>query len=415
MLRVHNTTVGTTRSVGLAQYNASQGSTVTINTSTVVHVDSVTAYSAAYPSTAQATSYGQGETVYLRAEVSDPFGFDDISGGSIVIKNGAGTTLASSNLVNATHTVGTPSGATRTYEYAYTVPVGAAVGGWTASVTANEGTEGTVSHTGNGGFNVGGSITLTKAWGAGATDGNAVTLTIGGGSSAVAGSSTAPSTVTPATANGTTGNTITLTEAYTSGAAGNYTVTLACARASDGTTVTVSGTGLSRTIVMPADSVNCTWTNSKTVPLTVVKLATVYSDPVNGTTNPKSIPGAIVEYRIIVTNPATTAADTNSVVVRDSVPAHVDLRVADIGASGSGPVSFINGSPSSALTYTFASLSSNTDDVEFSSDNGATWTYAPTPNADGVDPAVTDIRINPKGGFAANNAQFTVKLRVRIE
>jgi hypothetical protein len=116
-----------------------------------------------------------------------------------------------------------------------------------------------------------------------------------------------------------------------------------------------------------------------------------------------------------VTNPAATAADANSVFLRDPVPAHVDLRVADIGASGSGPVSFTNGSPPSGLTYTFASLASTTDDIEFSSDNGASWTYVPTPNANGVDPAVTDVRINPKGAFSSNNAQFTVKLRVRIE
>jgi uncharacterized repeat protein (TIGR01451 family)/fimbrial isopeptide formation D2 family protein len=416
VLRVHDTTVGTTRSVGLAQYNAGQGSTVTINTSTVVHVDSVTAYSAAYPSTAQATSYGQGETVYLRAEVSDPFGFDDISGGTIEVKDAGGATVATAALVNGTHTVGTPSGATRVYEYAYTVPAAASVGGWTASVTANEGTEGTVSHTGNGGFNVGGKITLRGEWGAGATAGHTVTLAIAGGTSAVAGSSAAPSTLTPATANGATGSTITLSETFVPPAsAGDYTVTLACVRDSDSTTVTVSGAGLSRSIVMPGDSVTCTWNNSKTVPLTVVKLSTVRSDPVNGSINPKAIPGAIVEYQIIVTNPAATAADADTIVLRDPVPQHVDLRVVDIGASGSGPVAFVDGSPSSGLSYTFTSLSNNGDDVEFSSDNGATWTYVPVPDANGVDPAVTNVQISPKGAFAPDNAQFTVKLRVRIE
>ena len=415
-LRVVNNSSGSgTRSLNLLQYSSTTGSTITFATSTVVHVDSVAMYSAAYPSVAQATSYGQGETVYVRAVATDPFGFADVSGGTVTIKNPGGSIIATAPLVNGTHTVGTPSGATRTYEYAFQVPVGAAVGGWTASVTAREGTENTVSHTGNGGFNVGGKVTLRKVWGAGATNGHAVALSISGGTSAVAGSSTAPATLTPATANGATGATITLTENFTVGAAGTYTVTLACVRDTDGTTVTVSGTGLSRTITMPPASVTCTWNNSKTVPLTVVKLSTVVSDPINGTTNPKAIPGAIVEYQIILTNPAGTAADVNTVVVTDPLPAFVELRVADYGAPGSGPASFTDGSPSSGLTYTFTSLASGTDDIAFSNTNGATWTYTPVPDGNGLDPAVTNIRINPKGVFNANNAQFTLKFRVRVK
>ena len=231
----------------------------------------------------------------------------------------------------------------------------------------------------------------------------------------MAGSSTAPATLVPATANGATGATITLSETFTSGAAGQYTITLDCVRDSDATTVGTTGTGLSRSITMPPDSVTCTWTNSKSVPLTIVKLSTVHSDPVNGTVNPKAIPGAIIEYQIIVTNPSTAPTDAGSVVVRDAVPVHVDLRVADIGAPGSGPVLFTDGSPSSGLSYAFSSLASSTDDIEFSSDNGATWSYTPVPDANGVDPAVTNVRINPKNAFNGNDAQFNVKLRMRVE
>jgi hypothetical protein len=416
VLRIYNDsdTGGNDRSIQFQQFNAGSGSTVTISTPTVVHVDSVNIYSAAYPATTQATSYGQGDTLYVRASVSDPFGFADISGGSVVIKNPSGTTVTTATLVNGTHTK-TTSGATRVYEYAYTVPASPPTGTWTASVTANEGSEGTITHTGSGTFAVGGRVTLRKTWGAGATAGNAVTLTIGGGTGAVAGSSAAPSTLTPATSNATVGGTITLTEASTVGVAGAYTTTLACTKDSDGTTVTPSGTGLSRTITMPAGSVTCTFTNSVTVPLTVVKVATTVSDPVNLTTNPKAIPGAIVEYQIIVTNPAANPIDNNTVFITDQVPASMDLRVADIGGAGSGPVQFVNGSPSSGLSYTFSSLSNGTDDVAFSNDGGATWTYTPVIGSNGTDPAVTHIRINPKGIFNAGNAQFTVKLRMRIE
>src|SRR3546814_17006835 len=98
---------------------------------------------------------------------------------------------------------------------------------------------------------------------------------------------------------------------------------------------------------MPPASVTCTWTNSKTVPLTVVKLSMVHSDPANGTVAPKAIPGEIVEYQIIVHNPTATPADTDPLVLSDAVPAHVDLRVAAFGARGPGPLWSPDRSPSS--------------------------------------------------------------------
>ncbi|MFM9976949.1 MAG: hypothetical protein ACKVOP_02735 [Sphingomonadaceae bacterium] len=54
--------------------------------------------------------------------------------------------------------------------------------------------------------------------------------------------------------------------------------------------------------------------------LTITKTATIISDPLNGTTNPKMIPGATVEYCIQVANAAGGATATN-VVVTDPVPA----------------------------------------------------------------------------------------------
>jgi len=50
--------------------------------------------------------------------------------------------------------VASPSTATRLFEFAYAVPAGASFGGWSARVTAVEGTEGVVTHTRTGGFAV---------------------------------------------------------------------------------------------------------------------------------------------------------------------------------------------------------------------------------------------------------------------
>lgn len=56
--------------------------------------------------------------------------------------------------------------------------------------------------------------------------------------------------------------------------------------------------------------------------LTAVKSMRIVSDPVNGTTNPKAIPGATIEYCIAVSNAAGSATATN-VTVSDVLPGDV--------------------------------------------------------------------------------------------
>lgn len=50
--------------------------------------------------------------------------------------------------------------------------------------------------------------------------------------------------------------------------------------------------------------------------LTVTKISTVISDPINGTTDPKAIPGAVVEYCIVVSN-APGGATAEGIVIND--------------------------------------------------------------------------------------------------
>jgi hypothetical protein len=105
------------------------------------------------------------------------------------------------------------------------------------------------------------------------------------------------------------------------------------------------------------------------------------------------------------------------VAIVDAVPANTALFVQDLGAAGSGPVAFTNGTPTSALTYTFSGLGNAADDVEFSNNSSTTWTYTPVANANGCDPAVTHIRVRPKGTVAAasgaGNPYFEIRFRVR--
>lgn len=74
--------------------------------------------------------------------------------------------------------------------------------------------------------------------------------------------------------------------------------------------------------------------------LTISKLSTVISDPVNGTTNPKLIPGATIEYCIVVSNAAGSATAT-SVAISDPLPTTVTY------SSGYG--TFLNGTVTSGV------------------------------------------------------------------
>jgi uncharacterized repeat protein (TIGR01451 family) len=152
---------------------------------------------------------------------------------------------------------------------------------------------------------------------------------------------------------------------------------------------------------------------------TLVKSSQVISDPVNGAASPYRIPGSEVRYTIVVANTASGTPDANSVVMTEPVPNNTKLFVGNLGGGGSGPVLFSNGTPTSTLTYAFTSLASATDNLSFSNDGGATYTYTPTADADGSDPAVTHFRVNPQGTFAGNTGSgapsFNLQLQVVVE
>jgi parallel beta-helix repeat protein len=152
--------------------------------------------------------------------------------------------------------------------------------------------------------------------------------------------------------------------------------------------------------------------------LTHLKSVAVLSDPLNNTSNPKSIPGAMQVYTLRITNQGAGSVDSNTVAIVDAVPANTAMFVQDLGVAGSGPVAFSNGAPSSTLTYAFSGLGNGGDDLEFSNNGGASWGYTPVANANGCDPTVTHIRVRPKGTMAAasgaGNPYFEVRFRVRV-
>lgn len=133
---------------------------------------------------------------------------------------------------------------------------------------------------------------------------------------------------------------------------------------------------------------------------TVEKTSVVISDPVNGTHNPKAIPGAVVEYTLLITNTGHDYSDSNHFEVRDALPAHTSLLVSDIPGGTGGPVRFTDGVTSSSTSWTFSGPGSQSDSIDFSVD-GTDFSYAPVADGQGADAAVTHIMLKPQGAFAA--------------
>lgn len=136
-----------TDSTRIYPYSTTVGapSHIDLPATTVISVSPLVFYDAAYPGGNVVTSVAPSTPVYIRATVSDPFGSYDINGATITIKNPSNSTVvnAAAMTLSATGTE-TPS-LTKIYQYGPYTPT--TTGNWNISVTAAEGTEGTVSHT----------------------------------------------------------------------------------------------------------------------------------------------------------------------------------------------------------------------------------------------------------------------------
>lgn len=200
------------------------------------------------------------------------------------------------------------------------------------------------------------------------------------------------------------------------------------ARAADASSSTVGAPGLARRIggastpIAEANFFNVDdhlFTVTGKANLSHLKTVAMYYDPVNGTVNPKAIPGSKVMYEMTVSNPGGGPVDSNSVYIVDPIPTFTKMCVQDYQVAGQGPVQFSNGAVASGLTYSFLGLASTADSLSFSSDGGATYNYVPTADAEGCDAAITHVRIAPSGVMAAATStttpSFSVRFRVAIK
>ncbi len=155
-------------------------------------------------------------------------------------------------------------------------------------------------------------------------------------------------------------------------------------------TVNVSVTVEPKPLIVTLDAGTATW------------------DPVNGTARPKAIPGGRRRVRVTITNPDILPLEANT--LRITVPTPPNMTVAlDGDGSGMGTlVQTTDGTPASGLTLTYAAMNSTSDNVDFSADAGATWTYSPTGDA-ASQGAVSTVRFRPQGIMAAESS-YTISM-----
>lgn len=188
-----------------------------------------------------------------------------------------------------------------------------------------------------------------------------------------------------------------------------YTATMACTNQWTGSTTALPTTPGGTIVPQLGDIVTCTITNTRlgtNATLTVVKSSSVISDPINGTTNPKFIPGAIINYSFTVANTGPSTVDNNTVVLIDTLPSQISV------GSAAAP-SFVQGSPTSGLTF------NATNDIRYSNATTAPTSFAActyTPVAS-YDPAVRYVCLNPKGTMAGSTGtapSFSLSMRAQV-
>lgn len=93
----------------------------------------------------------------------------------------------------------------------------------------------------------------------------------------------------------------------------------------------------------------------QTATLAVIKSSRVISDPFNNTTNPKLIPGAVVEYCISVAN--SGSADATSVLINDPVPGQLTFNAGSILLNGTVTAGTCNADGAAGGSYSAPNVS----------------------------------------------------------
>ena len=399
--------------------SATKPSAISLATSTVITVDSYGIYDAAYPGGSLISGVNNGKKAYFRVTASDPFGAYDISSLDVTITNPSGGT-ASANL---TSTVASTA-SSKTFEYPWTS--GPALGGYSITVKANEGTEG-ISATSTTPLQVSqqdlgtpSTTTFTDASGntltSYPTSGPAYVQVIDGDKN------TDPLTVQTVTAVVTTSTgdreTVTLTETGVNTGifrSGPITVNTNTVTQGDNSLNIVAGSSLLATYVDAVDSTDTSSANAviATANTTSVSIYKSLVSPASGST---LLNGTVV-YNIQVSNTGTSSLATVSVAdTFDSAKLQYVSASVTPNSTGTGTLGWTNVGPLTSgqvinIQVTFTAIGTGT--AVNSASAGGTATAGPsTANVTINNPHVTVTKtlLSPPSGpaYKGDNVTFRV-------
>jgi len=209
------------------------------------------------------------------------------------------------------------------------------------------------------------------------------------------------------------GASCTLQVNVTASASGTYANSVALANTGAGNLANVNTGGGKVSFSTVTATSNLTVAQTNPV-LSAAKTVSVLNDPINGGSNPKAIPGATMVYSITVSNTGPGSISADSTVITDPVPANLTLCTGNGSGSSGLTVAFIDGSGGNASGLTALAAG----DISYSSTagGGAPFTYAPAANT--CDPAITGLRINPKGSMSGasggNTPTFTLQFKTTV-
>jgi len=112
---------------------------------------------------------------------------------------------------------------------------------------------------------------------------------------------------------------------------------------------------------------------------------------------------------LTVTNPDIVPLDSGALALVLPASAGGILALDGDGATGGAAIRLTDGASPSKATVRYAGAADTTDDIDFSSDGGTSWTYVPTAGNLASQTAVTHLRIRPQGAMAKQSS-FSVSI-----
>lgn len=151
-------------------------------------------------------------------------------------------------------------------------------------------------------------------------------------------------------------------------------------------------------------TVNVTLTVEPKPPLITVAIGSTSWNSLEGTLRPKAIPGSKRRVTLTITNPDVVATEVSTMAIVLPTPSFMAVALDGDGTGSGAVVQTSEGSPKSTLTMTYGTPGSTADNVDFSSNGGTDWSYAPVAGNAATQSAVTHIRFRPQGSMAAQSS-----------